>query len=124
MSNSQPTNESGTMKATGQDKKDLTTIVLAVANYRGLADLADIAGKNGDTGLSGYRVRSLIEKYGNEYGIEYHTGEYHRGNKANSNYFGKCGSGFGGYTKAAVAISKELQKRIDRKRRQRKAATK
>ena len=101
------------------DKKDLTSLVVAVANANGVADLADIAGKNGESGLSGHRVRSLIRQYGEKYGIEYHAAWYQRGQQSNSQYFGRCGSGFGGPVKATVSISKALLAKVNRKRQAR-----
>jgi len=104
---------------TQQDKRDLMALVVAVANARGFADLADIAGASGESGLSGHRVRSLIKQYGTKYGIEYHAAWYQRGQQSNSQYFGRCGSGFGGPVKATVSISKKLMAKVNRKRQAR-----
>ena len=103
-------------KATGQDKTDLTKLATTVSHYGGMADLSDLAGRNGDTGLTGHRIRTLVATYGEHYGIKYHASTYHRGDRSNSNYFGKAGSGFGGYERATVSITRELHRRIRRRR--------
>jgi hypothetical protein len=97
------------------DYKHMVRIAVSVAAYGSMADLADLAGKNGDTGLSGAMIRSLIAKHGEALGIEYHAGNYKHGHPSNSNGFGRTGSGFGGYTPACVTISRELQKKIQKR---------
>lgn len=94
-----------------EDYKDLVKLVLSVASYNGFAELSDISGTNGDSGLTASRIRKLVQVHGEALGIKYFAGSYKRGNASNSRYFGKCGSGFGGYVPASVSISQELLKK-------------
>ena len=94
-----------------QETKDLMLLIVAAAErpYNGLIDLSDLTE---NTGLTGARIRSLIKEHGTQYEIEYWTAEYIKGSKSNSNYFGRCGSGFGSYQPSRIMISKKTVKRI------------
>ena len=107
---------------TTNERKDLQLLAVVVANYRGFAALADLAGRNGDTGLTGPRIRHLVAAYGQRYGMTYQAAEYIRGDKSNSNYFGRCGSGFGGYLPAMVMMDATMVRKIRRHLAARRAA--